>query len=61
MFCQIFKRVRENDKMRALPIILSLFRNEVINSNNTRARILHSIYYMTLSICYGSYITIIKE
>ena len=47
--------------MRALPISLSLFRNEVINSNNTRARILHSIYYMTLSICYGSYITIIKE
>ena len=49
------------DKMRGLPIILSLFRNEINKINNTRARILHSIYHMTLSIGYGSYITIIKE
>ena len=35
----------ERDKMRGLPSILSLFRNEFNKFNNTRA--LDSIYHMT--------------
>ena len=33
--------------MRSLPSILSLFRNEFNKFNNTRARMLDSIYHMT--------------
>ena len=33
-------------KMRGLPSILSLFRNEFNKFNNTRARMLNSIYHM---------------
>ena len=35
------------DKMRGLPSILSLFRNEFNKFNNTRARMLDYIYHMT--------------
>ena len=38
------------DKMRGLPSILSLFRNEFNKFNNTRARMLDSIYHMTNSL-----------
>ena len=34
-------------KMRGLPSILSLFRSELNKFNNTRARMLDSIYHMT--------------
>ena len=34
-------------KMRGLPSILSLFRNEFNKSNNTSARMLDYIYHMT--------------
>ena len=37
----------KRDKMRGLPSILSLFRNEFNKFNNTRARMLGSIYHMT--------------
>ena len=37
----------KRDKMRGLPSILSLFRNEFNKFNNTRARMLDSIYRMT--------------
>ena len=37
----------KRDKMRGLPCILSLFRNEFNKFNNTRARMLDSIYHMT--------------
>ena len=37
----------KRDKMRGLPSILSLFRNEFNKFNNTRALMLDSIYYMT--------------
>ena len=37
----------KRDKMRGLPSILSLFCNEFNKFNNTRARILDSIYRMT--------------
>ena len=33
------------DKMRGLPSILSIFRNEVNKFNNTRARMLDSFYH----------------
>ena len=38
----------KRDKMRGLPSILSLFRNEFNKFNNTRARMLDFIYHMTL-------------
>ena len=38
----------KRDKIRGLPSILSLFRNEFNKFNNTRARMLDSIYHMTL-------------
>ena len=44
--------LRKRDKMRGLPRILSLFRNEFNKFNNTRARMLDSIYYMTHSLKY---------
>ena len=37
----------KRDKMRGLPSILSPFRNEFNKFNNTRARMLDSIYHMT--------------
>ena len=37
----------KRDKMRGLPSILSFFRNEFNKFNNTRARMLDSIYHMT--------------
>ena len=37
-------------KMRGLPSILSLFRNEFNKFNNTRARMLDFIYQMTLRL-----------
>ena len=42
--------LRKRDKMRGLPSILSLFRNEFNKFNNTRARMLDSIYHMTLRL-----------
>ena len=41
---------KKRDKMRGLPSILSLFRNEFNKFNNTRARMLDSIYHMTLRL-----------
>ena len=38
--------LRKSDKLRGLPSILSLFRNELNKSNNTRARMLDSIHPM---------------
>ena len=35
-------------KMRGLQSILSLFRDEINKFNNTKARMLDSIYHMTL-------------
>ena len=40
----------KRDKMRGLPSILSLFCNEFNKFNNTRARMLDSIYHMTNSL-----------
>ena len=43
----LLNELRKRDKMRGLQSILSLFRNEFNKINNTRARMLDSIYHMT--------------
>ena len=43
----LLKELRNRNQMRGLPSILSLFRNEFNKFNNTRARMLDSIYHMT--------------
>ena len=66
----LLNELGKRDKMRGLPSILSLFRNEFNKFNNTGARMLDSIYHMTntlkshfwrknviiLSLCTGKYI-----
>ena len=42
----LLNELGKRDKMRGLPSILSLFRNKFNKFNNTRARILDSIYHM---------------
>ena len=46
LLTELGKRVKVLDK----PRILSLFRNEFNKFNNTRARMLDSIYHMTLKL-----------
>ena len=43
----LLNELEKRDKMRGMPSILSLFRNEFNSFNNTRARMLDSIYHMT--------------
>ena len=43
----LLNELGKRDKMRGLPSILSLFRNEFNKFNNTRARMLDSIYHIT--------------
>ena len=42
----LLNELGKSDKKRGLPCILSLFRNEFNKFNNTRARMLDSIYHM---------------
>ena len=44
----LLNELGKRDKMRGLPSILSLFRNEFNKFNKTRARMLDSIYHMTI-------------
>ena len=46
----LLKELGEIYKMLGLPSILSLFRNEFGKFNNTRARMLDSIYHMILRL-----------
>ena len=47
----LLNELRKRDKMRGLPsILLFLFRNEFNKFNKTRARMLDSIYHMTLRL-----------
>ena len=46
----LLNELGKRDKIRGLPSILSLFRNEFNKFNNTRARMSDSIYYMTLRL-----------
>ena len=43
----LLNKLGKRDKMRGLPSILSLFRNEFNKFNNTRAGMFDSIYHMT--------------
>ena len=43
----LLNELGKRNKMRGLPSILSLFRNELKKFNNTGTRILDSIYHMT--------------
>ena len=46
----LLNELGKRDKMRGWPTFLSLFRNELNKFNNTRARMLDSIYHMTLRV-----------
>ena len=46
----LLNELGKRDKMRGLPSILSLFCNEFNKCNNTRARMLDSIYHMTSTL-----------
>ena len=46
----LLNELRKRDKMRGLPSMLSFFHNEFNKFNNTRARMLDSIYHMTLRL-----------
>ena len=46
----LLKELKKRDKMHGLPSILSLFRNEFKEFNNTGARILDSIDQMTIKL-----------
>ena len=46
----LLNELRKRDKMLGLPSILSLFPNEFNKFNNIRARMLDSIYHMTLRL-----------
>ena len=46
----LLNELGKRDKMRGLPSILSLFRNEFDKFNKTRARMLDSIYHMALRL-----------
>ena len=46
----LLNELGKRDKMRGLPSILSLLRNEFNKFNNTRARLLDSVYHMTLRL-----------
>ena len=46
----LLDELKKRDKMRGLPSILSLFHNEFDKFNNTGARILDSVYHMTLRL-----------
>ena len=50
LFFNLSNELEKGDKMRGLLSILSLFHNEFNNFNNTRARMLGSIYHMTLRL-----------
>ena len=46
----LLNELRKSDKMRGLPSILSLFRNEFKIFNNTGERMLDSIYNMAITL-----------
>ena len=46
----LLNELGKRDKMRGLPSIVSLFRNEFDKFNKTRARMLDSIYNLALRL-----------
>ena len=51
----LLNELRKRDKMRGLPRILFLFRNEFNKFNNTKARMLDSIYQNDIKITLKSH------
>ena len=49
----LLNELRRRDQMRCLPSILPLFRNEFNKFNNIGARMLDSIYQMTLRLLWN--------
>ena len=49
----LLNELGKRDKMRGLPSILSLFRNEFNKFNSTRARMLDSIYHKTFRLLWN--------
>ena len=49
IFLNLLNELGKIDKMRGLPSLLSLFRNEFNKFNNTRARMLDSTFHLTLN------------
>ena len=47
MLLNLLNELEKRDNMRGLPSVLSLFRNKFNKFNNTRARMIDSIYHMT--------------
>ena len=45
----LLNELEKSDKIRCLPSILLLFRNDFNKFNNTGAQMLDSIYHMTLT------------
>ena len=54
----LLNELGKRDKMRGLPSILPLFRNGFNKFNNTRARMLDSIYHMTLRLLLISFLAL---
>ena len=52
---KLLNELRKRDKMRGLPSILSLFRNEFNKFNNARARMLDSFYHYDIKITFKSH------
>ena len=50
VFLNLLKRVGEKRKMRGMTSISSVFHNEFNKFNITEARVLDSIYHMTLKL-----------
>ena len=57
----LLNELGKRDKMRGLRSILSLFRNEFNKSNYTRARMLDSIYHMTLGLLWSLISDVIRN
>ena len=51
----LLNKLGKRDIMRGLPSILTLFRNEFNKFNNTRARMLDSIYHIDIKITLKSH------
>ena len=50
VFFNLLNELGKSDKMRGLPSILLIFRNEFNKFNNAGARMLDSIYHMLLKL-----------
>ena len=60
-YCFLLNELGKRDKMRGLSSILSLFRNQFNKFNNTGARMLDSIYHMTLKYLKHAFSVILRN